>query len=73
MTGAFKIVRTEFDVLESRYIEMELGALQTSLSEALGISGSDVVISGGGGASFRYGECSTGASTAAKVVTLSPR
>lgn len=72
MTGAFKIVRTEFDVLESRYIEMELGALQTSLSEALGISGSDVVISGGGGASFRYGECSTGASTAAKVVTLSP-
>lgn len=72
MTGAFKIVRTEFDVLENRYIEMELGALQTSLSEALGISGSDVVISGGGGASFRYGECSTGASTAAKVVTLSP-
>lgn len=72
MTGAFKIVRTEFDVLENRYIEMELGALQTSLSEALGISGSDVVISGGGGASFRYGQCSTGASTAAKVVTLSP-
>jgi len=72
MTGAFKIVRTEFDVLESRYIEMELGALQTTLSEALGISGNDVVISGGGGASFRYGECSTGASTAAKVVTLSP-
>lgn len=72
MTGAFKIVRTVFDVLESRYTEMELGALQTSLSEALGISGSDVVISGGGGASFRYGECSTGASTAAKVVTLSP-
>lgn len=72
MTGAFKIVRTEFDVLESRYIEMELGALQTSLSEALGISGSDVAISGGGGASFRYGQCSTGASTAAKVVTLSP-
>lgn len=72
MTGAFKIVRTEFDVLESRYIEMELGALQTSLSEALGISGNDVVISGGGGASFKYGECSTGASTAAKVVTLSP-
>lgn len=72
MTGAFKIVRTEFDVLENRYIEMELGALQTSLSEALGISGNDVVISGGGGASFRYGQCSTGASTAAKVVTLSP-
>lgn len=72
MTGAFKIVRTEFDVLESRYIEMELGALQTSLSEALGISGSDVVISGGGGASFRYGECSTAGGTAAKVVTLSP-
>lgn len=49
MTGAFKIVRTVWDVLESRYTEMELGALQTTLAEALGISGANLNISGGGG------------------------
>lgn len=39
MTGTFKIVRTVWDVLESRYTEMELGALQTTLAEALGVTG----------------------------------
>ena len=34
----FKIVRTVWDVLKGRYIEMELGALQTTLAEALGVS-----------------------------------
>lgn len=34
----FKIVKTEWDVLTGRYIEMELGQLSTSMSEALGIS-----------------------------------
>ena len=34
----FKIVRTVWDVLEGRYKEMELGDLQTSLTEALGIT-----------------------------------
>ena len=38
MTGTFKIVRTEYDVLQERYIKMELGTLSTSLAEALGIS-----------------------------------
>ena len=38
MRGSFKIVRTVWDVLEGRYKEMELGNLQTSLAEALGIS-----------------------------------
>lgn len=38
MQGTFKIVRTVWDVLEGRYKEMELGNLQTSLAEALGIS-----------------------------------
>lgn len=40
MQGSFKIVRTVWDVLEGRYNEMELGNLQTSLAEALGISDS---------------------------------
>lgn len=40
MQGSFKIVRTVWDVLEGRYKEMELGNLQTSLAEALGISDS---------------------------------
>lgn len=52
MTGTFKIVRTVWDVLESRYTEMELGALQTTLAEALGISGANLNISGGGGGNF---------------------
>lgn len=51
MTGAFKIVRTVYDVLEGRYIEMELGALRTSLSEALGINGSVMSSGHGGGGS----------------------
>ncbi len=71
-SGTFKIVRTVWDALEGRYLEMELGALQTSLSEALGISGNDVAMGGGGGATFRYGQCSTAGGTAAKVVTLTP-
>lgn len=37
MTGQFKIVRTEYDVLQERYLVMELGTLSTSLAEALGI------------------------------------
>lgn len=38
MSGRFKIVKTEWDVLEGRYKSMELGALSMSLSEALGIT-----------------------------------
>ena len=36
--GQFKIVKTVWNVLTSRYDEMELGSLSTSLSEALGIT-----------------------------------
>ena len=36
--GQFKIVKTEWNVLESKYESMELGSLSVSLSEALGIS-----------------------------------
>ena len=39
MSGTFKIVRTVWDALEGRYTEMELGALRTTLAEALGVSG----------------------------------
>ncbi len=38
MTGRFKIVKTEWDVLAGRYLKMELGSLSTSLADALGIS-----------------------------------
>lgn len=37
MSGQFKVVKTEWDVLMERYKKLELGTLSTSLSEALGI------------------------------------
>ena len=47
MSGKFKIVKTTYDVLMERYTELELGTLQTTLSEALGISNE---LGGGSGA-----------------------
>ena len=38
--GQFKIVKTEWNVLQGKYESMELGSLSVSLSEALGISNS---------------------------------
>lgn len=38
MSGQFKIVKTEYDVLRERYQTLELGTLSTTLAEALGIS-----------------------------------
>ena len=46
--ATFKIVKTEWDVLDGRYVGMELGTLSTTLSEALGI-GQTTNSSGGGG------------------------
>ena len=37
-SGLYKIVRTDWDVLQERYQSMTLGTLSTSLAEALGIS-----------------------------------
>lgn len=37
----FKIVKTVYDVLNDRYEEMELGSLQTTLADALGITGAN--------------------------------
>ena len=51
--GTFKIVKTEYDVLNERYLTLELGTLSISLATALGInsSGSYYVSVGGGGGS----------------------
>lgn len=38
MRGNFKIVKTVYDVLKGKYKNLELGALATTLSEALGIT-----------------------------------
>ena len=46
--GQFKIVKTEWNVLQGKYESMELGSLSVSLSEALGISNT-LDRSGGGG------------------------
>lgn len=49
VSGTFKIVKVIWDVLSDRYDEMELGALSTTLSEALGIQTKlDTTSSGGG-------------------------
>lgn len=37
----FKIVKTEYDVLQERFTSLELGTLSTTLAEALGISDSN--------------------------------
>lgn len=51
MSGSFKIVRTVYDVLQDKYESMELGALSTSLADALGITNSLGGSSGGSGGS----------------------
>ena len=38
MMGNFKIVKTVYDVLKEKYDSIELGALPTTLSQALGLS-----------------------------------
>ena len=40
MSGQFQVVKTVWNVLEDKYDSMELGALSTSLADALGISNS---------------------------------
>ena len=49
--GVFKIVKTEYDVLQERYLTLELGTLAVTLSEALGINqeAANRVRYGGGG------------------------
>lgn len=47
MNARFKIVKTEYDVLQDRFESMELGKLSTTLAEALGIGSSS--LQGGSG------------------------
>ncbi len=56
MTGQFKIVKTEYDVLAERYNKLELGTLSVTLAEALGISpdSTSKLSSGGGGGGADY-------------------
>ena len=49
VTGSFKIVKTEYDVLQERFVGMELGTLSTTLAEALGVDESS-------GATFKAGD-----------------
>ena len=48
MTGSYKIVKTVWNVLENHYESMELGALSTTLSEALGVTNGSVSVPLGG-------------------------
>ena len=50
MSAYYKIVKTEWDVLMDRYSKMELGTLQTTLSEALGVGSGGGISGGSGGA-----------------------
>ena len=49
MSGSFQIVKVVWDALADKYDSMELGALSTSLADALGISNSLGGSSSGGG------------------------
>ena len=51
MSGEYKIVKTVYDALAEKYTSMELGALSTSLADALGITNTT---SGIGSASVIY-------------------
>lgn len=57
--GTFKIVKTEYDVLNDRYLTLELGTLSISLATALGINSSGsyyVSVGGGGGGTTNYND-----------------
>lgn len=49
VSASFKIVKTEWNVLEGKYIGMELGTLSTTLAEALGIGETSTSGGSGGG------------------------
>lgn len=49
MQGVFRIVKVVWDVLRDRFESMTLGSLETTLAEALGISGGMTNVGSGGG------------------------
>lgn len=56
MQGVFRIVKVVWDVLRDRFESMTLGSLETTLAEALGISGgmTNVGAGGGGGSAVQF-------------------
>lgn len=78
-SGYFKIVKTVWNVLLDRYESLELGTLQTTLSEALGISSDSTISGGASGAAKDFLSSSTsvysseaGDFTSATLLTLKP-
>ena len=49
MNGLYKIVKVVYNVLEERYLEMELGTLSTTLADALGVGQESLSPMNGGG------------------------
>lgn len=66
MSGNFKIVKTEYNVLLEKYNSMELGTLSTSLAEALGI---ETTASDSSNRSFTLQDVSTSSNTLASGAT----
>jgi len=53
-SGNFKIVKTVWNVLTSKYEEMELGDLSVTLAQALNVSSSSTYVGSGGGGGGNY-------------------
>ena len=86
--GWFKIVSCTYDTLQERFTEMELGTLQTSLAQALGISSQqggssttsltpvdqqDVIIEEGKVSDWRYRKWANGKVEAWKTVSFASK
>lgn len=77
-SGQFKIVKTEWNVLQGKYESMELGSLSVSLAEALGISNTLERTATTGGTDYVVQSGSTGAvsvnsnSYTDKTISFSP-
>lgn len=72
VSSDFRIVRTVWDPLQERYLKMTLGSLETTLSEALGVTGVTLQGGGGGGGGQKlfYGTSDTAAATVDKTTTI---
>lgn len=55
-SGNFKIVKTVWNVLTSKYEEMELGDLSVTLAQALNVSSSSTYVGSGGAGTTNYNE-----------------
>lgn len=69
-TGAFKVVKTVWDALGERYLEMELGNLSTTLSDALGISATASSGGSGGGGGIQSVVVTPSLSAGTKVADI---